>query len=663
MAKQLVSPVERHVEKVVLGITAVLLIGVVAKFLITSPNQRVIDGVTVHPNTIDEQIAKTAEAVRLRIRTAEPPVVEVPEGYTEFLASLNAFKEEGLPATLPPAVSIYPEVPIIDPPEGRRGGDVRLVEVVGLPKPEVSFDRATFLRGDDDEAGTVFTHEPVNWVTVSAVFSVEEQSELQKREYGPHWKEVIFRMVELQRRTRYPDGSWAEEDWATIDPYPALRIPEAPDIPLVEDEGGIMVHRDDYRQVEEFVEELSEASTQLALIRPLLPAVENGACPGFPLVTTLRDVLLEDDEYLYPNEAPAKNPDNRYPCMQEEAKPKAEEDDLAPAERMKKEFARAELLLKRAWDLKVEDDAVKANNIAIETLQNKESTAPDRSKARRLKQRADQLQKDIKRWWKNRDPKRVVEGTENGDTPQREKLPRQQVWVHDARPGSVLGGHTYQYRMRPWILNRKAGLPRDFEDKLDAAQVFIAGPWSEPSDPVTIEKESLYFLTKAKEKNGRIGVEQYQWFEGVWVKTSKGAYGIGDAVAYEDRQKVPDPYDPEGYDNARVQFDADAVVVDIDFNRSLRLPSPKGQGIKLDTKQVCSVVFVDSAGQLQERVLPLDKSHPGKKILADRVWKAPRVKPKVRIRSRPGGGFGPEPPTRGRGRPGKPPKRPKKDGP
>ena len=74
MAKQLVSPVERHVEKAVLGITAILLIGVVAKFFVTSPNQLVIDGVSVTPATIDEKIALTAEAVRLRIRNAEPTV-------------------------------------------------------------------------------------------------------------------------------------------------------------------------------------------------------------------------------------------------------------------------------------------------------------------------------------------------------------------------------------------------------------------------------------------------------------------------------------------------------------------------------------------------------------------------------------------------------------
>ena len=38
MAKQAVSPVERHLEKGVLGLALLVLAGVVVKFLITSPN-------------------------------------------------------------------------------------------------------------------------------------------------------------------------------------------------------------------------------------------------------------------------------------------------------------------------------------------------------------------------------------------------------------------------------------------------------------------------------------------------------------------------------------------------------------------------------------------------------------------------------------------------
>ena len=44
MAKQLVSPVERHVEKGILGVAVVLLLGVVAMYLVSSPNQMELGG-------------------------------------------------------------------------------------------------------------------------------------------------------------------------------------------------------------------------------------------------------------------------------------------------------------------------------------------------------------------------------------------------------------------------------------------------------------------------------------------------------------------------------------------------------------------------------------------------------------------------------------------
>jgi len=39
MAKQLVNPIERHVEKAVLGLTGLALVAVIALYLVTSPNQ------------------------------------------------------------------------------------------------------------------------------------------------------------------------------------------------------------------------------------------------------------------------------------------------------------------------------------------------------------------------------------------------------------------------------------------------------------------------------------------------------------------------------------------------------------------------------------------------------------------------------------------------
>ena len=39
MAKQLVNPLERHVEKAVVGVAGVILIGVIAQYVVSSPNR------------------------------------------------------------------------------------------------------------------------------------------------------------------------------------------------------------------------------------------------------------------------------------------------------------------------------------------------------------------------------------------------------------------------------------------------------------------------------------------------------------------------------------------------------------------------------------------------------------------------------------------------
>ena len=64
MAKQLVNPIERHVEKAVLGLTGLALIAAIGLFLVSSPNQLELGGQAVKPGTIDQVVAQKAASVR-----------------------------------------------------------------------------------------------------------------------------------------------------------------------------------------------------------------------------------------------------------------------------------------------------------------------------------------------------------------------------------------------------------------------------------------------------------------------------------------------------------------------------------------------------------------------------------------------------------------------
>ena len=96
MAKQLVSPIERHIEKVVVGIAAILLLGVIAKYLVTSPNQMEVDGVTVWPGTIDQKVTDKGSDVRRRIQNAQPADNPLEKIYPDFVAQLDPFAGDAL---------------------------------------------------------------------------------------------------------------------------------------------------------------------------------------------------------------------------------------------------------------------------------------------------------------------------------------------------------------------------------------------------------------------------------------------------------------------------------------------------------------------------------------------------------------------------------------
>jgi hypothetical protein len=238
---------------------------------------------------------------------------------------------------------------------------------------------------------------------------------------------------------------------------------------------------------------------------------------------------------------------------------------------------------------------------------------------------ADQAMKDIER--RVRDTGRAEQPGRASDSDQRtrEPLPTQQIWAHDARPGSVKGGQTYQFRVRAVIFNRLAGYPERFRDVGNAQVVWIPGEWSDPVE-VKIEPSALSFLVSKDVRNEQVSIELYQWFEGVWVKT-RPKFGVGDSLALEQRCKVP-PLDPnDSYDLALVPFAVDATVVDIDFDRVYR-ERKRGSGrsgVRFGPQtSACSVVFADSAGRLYERFVPTDKDNPAKRAAADREWSPPK---------------------------------------
>lgn len=619
MAKQLVNPIERHVEKGVVAVAALVLLGSVGRFLVTSPNQIELGGEFVTPGTIDQKVKLMADGVRERIRGAAIQV-DVPDPLRgEFEASLDPFVRDGVATTLPLVAPLGPEVPLIDT-AGTVEGQRSLVEVAPLGAPKVILGRSTFLfhsaAGEDLDR-------PGNWITVSVLFDVKQQMALQRREWGVTEKQVIFGAVELQRRKRRDDGAWSKDDWRDVDTWPATELPAAPEIPLMQRDGRVMVRPDALAAIERFFDRISDTLLQMELLRPLTHEMVNGDSWGVPIITSLKDVLMQDDEYFFPNDPPAANPANRYSTGEERQQVVVV--NLTPAERIAKLFDEFEALMKSAKANSDRDEAVRAYNKAFEISRDTSATASQKTRAQRLMVAADQRAKEID-FAKRRGQQGPLQGVEDGNKPKRQPRPTQQFWAHDARPGAVESGAIYQYRIRVNVYNRLAGRPEKFLEPTDAAELFVPSPWSEPAE-VSVPADTLYFFTTKDERNKEVGVEFFKWESGVWVKSRRFKYAVGEAIEGQSRAQIPSLEDPTVAFNAPVTFEAHGTVLDIDFERSYRdrkRARTRG-GVKFGApSKACCVVFADASGRLHERYLLTEKGNPDKRQAQDREWKPPR---------------------------------------
>jgi len=360
-------------------------------------------------------------------------------------------------------------------------------------------------------------------------------------------------------------------------------------------------------------------------LRPLPPEMAKPTHWTLPVITSYRDVLIQDDEYLYPAEAPATEPADRYGVGGEVTR-KAAARTRTPAEEQSKRLEEARGLLDAALKNLVKSDATRAYNIALEVSVHTDTSPADKEKAKKIMKEAEQAASDIERKLKLGQPAQPNSGPDvaQADRPKREKLPAQQVWAHDAKIGSLAGGTTFQYRLRVRLLNVLAGAPHKFDKPENAAVLLITGEWSDPSDPVTIAPSVEYFVTGEDPKDKEISLDFFRWYLGVWLKPERRIkVGIGQTISDRQRVKAPGIDDPDVVETPEVDFTADAVVIDVDLDRPVRErkagTTPKGVRFGAPASATAAVLM-DSQGRLTERFVLVDKNHPSKKEATGRLW-------------------------------------------
>lgn len=611
MAKQLVNPFERHIEKLVLALAALVLIGVLIKFVFSSPNKLQLGNEPATPGNVDARLAQKANDILERIRNAKPQVTPHDSRLDEFVASLAPIKSDGLPS----AVALGPPVPIVDAPDVA-SGRATLVPIPAPPKPKVVHGRNTLLVSNP-QTGDVRT--PVDWVMLAIPFDVKGQSERQRRVWGATKADVIFATPEVQRRSQNADGSWSEGDWKTITTWPSLKMPPPPAIRLMEDRGKPIANKDDQKNADRYQEEIVLPQVQLAALRPMPPTFTKDESPWkFPIVTSYEDVVKQDQEFLFPAD-PSAAVEDRYGLKPTDSG-KAKPEPKSPAQALSQEFddAKAQMELgRKTWSA---NEVLRAYNRALEITVNKDAPADLKAKAQKLMKEAETLAEDIRRRPAGGQPQ---PGGDSKGPVKRDKLPIQDIWAYDAAAGSIVNGETYQYRMRVRVLNRLAGYPESFANPTDAAEVIVAGEWSEPTDPIRIPPASWYFVTREDKARREVHVEFFRWYDGVWIKTKSSVnFREGDVLTHQELVAVPSLDNRSEVARTTVDFGEDLVLLDIDFSRPLRErkagSSTAGVKFAAQATPATAAVFVDGKDGLHERIVAVDKDNPQKKKIT--IW-------------------------------------------
>jgi len=620
MAKQAVGSFERHVEKGVLGVAALLVFVSVGYYGVRSPNSLEINGQPAGPGEIDERVRDAARSLRARIQAAKPKV-ELPEDpLPELTGRSNLLASNGVSPAWPPAVPLMPRIPDVG---FKLAGETVLANVLPPSKPQCLFGRSTVdlvpsvgigeePYGYEDEEG--FFYEPVNWVTVAVVFDRREQQRLcREAGYEPGRRQAYVVGVELQRRRRLPDGTWPEQ-WEDEPHYAPVLPPFPPEIQLVEFNDQLVADNDSRETVRKYFDLIKDR--QVEVLRPLFPEVIHGdkwRLPSFPGLS-IKDLDAEFLEY----------DDERDYGIEPEPDKKEEEEAKTPRARQKEELARIEALFKqgklddalgRATDLKRDPQLLRATEKELEKLIPEiEQAIRDRERGRRRNPPTDE---------------------ENEEEEIRRMAPRQVIWVHDADHRSVEGGAVYEYRLRVLLYNRYAAAPGELKEPRDAERIFLRGPWSAPSDPVSIPRDTRFFLAAGSPKSrDGVKVHAFKWFEGNWVE-HKQTISVGEPIGGEHRVTITLPDGTR--DHPPVNFDTGAVVVDIDYDRSVRArrTSRRDGSIKFEVADTIALVYADAEGNLHERLLELDRSDNEYKEMKGLVQKP---KPKRRKPPKEAGG-------------------------
>jgi hypothetical protein len=635
MAKQGINPLEQHVEKIVVGLAALLFALVVFNYVISTPVRVNVSNRMISPGELDRSLGEVAQQVADVYKRAVwvPPAVEKPDTAGP-LDDMKRIQEQMAKQPPPMASPVYWGVDVPKPKggpdlEGKHG-----LATVGAPIIDSVFSGVTYAglvdqpsilgdsaAGNTATASVATTNQDVVWAFLRLNFDMQEQYEIfRQNNYNREQANLmLFLEIQVQRQRVFPDGS--PGPWEDVQPYRTVRAiyPQTVDV-----RDGVLAYGDDQNMRALFNNLVPEQTRILYPLPTILspasdpfpPYYANGVPPA-PITdaTSLPvPVVPKPQPVRQPVRSPARSPGggggDMRPGSGGDMRP-GSGSDMRPGSASGGQFrpgrpagpgatpsaapADKTALMEANKALR---DATKAYEekryLEARTILNGMPHLP--AVQRQVTELQLKVDADYAKWQESEGKLAAKKASDEARNTE--------IWVYDMQAPA---GKACRYRARVLLLNVYAHPDSDRISELknpqDGAQVALVGAWSAPSEPITLADSRHFFFTGGTADKELARVEVFRFQQGRWFKDTQLNVAIGDTIGDVKPVSV-------GGSRIDVDYRTGFVVVDIGTDPAAAVGSDKGSKVGIKRQISPVLVSMDPDGAIEPHWVAVDRINP-----------------------------------------------------
>jgi len=186
------------------------------------------------------------------------------------------------------------------------------------------------------------------------------------------------------------------------------------------------------------------------------------------------------------------------------------------------------------------------------------------------------------------------------------------IWAHDLKAAV---GKTYCYRMRVVMYNPLAGWTLFLKDRDALLQAGLASPWSDISNPVTVQKDLYFFVNRSLDDREGARIIVYKWHKG-WLCKESFRVELGQTIG---GKKVSTFYKEQGTrltkERGKVDFSTGAILLTCESPVTVtvrdRLDKRSGEFVIREDPEATVIVARLSTGELVRQDTANVRDDPG----------------------------------------------------